>query len=57
MKNKDNENVFDSFKHFMKDSDLKNCKPTTLMLDHDSTLTNPQFKEILQRKLKIPDSK
>jgi len=37
MKNKDNDNVFDSFKQFIKDSDLKKYKPTTLMSDHDST--------------------
>jgi hypothetical protein len=48
MKNKDNDNVFDSFKQFIKDSDLKKYKPTTLMSDHDSTFTNSKFKEILK---------
>ena len=33
IKNKGNDNVFDSFKHFIKDSDLKKYKPTTLMSD------------------------
>ena len=50
MKNKDNDNVFDSFKQFIKDSDLKKYKPTTLMSDHDSTFTNSKFKEILKEK-------
>ena len=48
MKNKDNDNVFDAFKQFIKDSDLKKYKPTTLMSDHDSTFTNSKFKEILK---------
>ena len=48
MKNKDNDNVFDAFKQFIKDSDLKKYKPTTLMSDHDSTFTNSKFKKILK---------
>ena len=48
MKNKDNDNVFDAFKQFIKDSDLKKYKPTTLMSDHDSTFTNSKFQEILK---------
>jgi transposase InsO family protein len=48
MKNKYNDNVFDAFKQFIKDSDLKKYKPTTLMSDHDSTFTNSKFKEILK---------
>ncbi len=39
MKNKDNDNVFDAFKQFMNDSDLRKYRPTTLMSDHDLTFT------------------
>jgi hypothetical protein len=48
MKNKDNDNVFDAFKQFIKDSDLKKYKPTTLISDHDSTFTNSKFQKILE---------
>ncbi len=57
MKNKDNDNVFDSFKQFIKDSDLKKYKPTTLMSYHDSTFTSSKFKEILKRRRNIPNAK
>ncbi len=40
--------MFDSFKQFIKDSDLEKYKPTILMSYHNSTFTNSKFKEILQ---------
>jgi hypothetical protein len=49
MKNKDNINVFESFKQFTKDSNIEKYKPTILMSDNDSTFTNSQFKEILDK--------
>ena len=60
MKSKDNINVFEAFEQFMKDSNLKKYKPTTLMSDHDSTFTNSKFQEILKeneifQKLNIKD--
>ncbi len=36
MKNKDNINVFKSFKQFIKDSNIEKYKPTRIMSDHDS---------------------
>jgi transposase InsO family protein len=48
MKNKDNINVFESFKHFIKDSNIERYKPTRIMSDHDSTFASSQFKEILK---------
>jgi hypothetical protein len=49
MKNKDNINVFESFKQFTKDSNIEKYKPTILMSDNDSTFTNSQFKDILDK--------
>ncbi len=49
MKNKDNINVFESFKQFTKDSNIEKYKPTILMSDNDSTFTNSQFREILDK--------
>jgi hypothetical protein len=49
MKNKDNINVFESFKQFIKDSNIEKYKPTGIMSDHDSTFTSSQFKEILNK--------
>jgi hypothetical protein len=49
MKNKDNINVFESFKQFIKDSNIEKYKPTRIMSDHDSTFTSSQFKEILNK--------
>ena len=57
MKSKDNINVVEAFEQFMKDSNLKKYKPTTLMSDHDSTFTNSKFQEILKRKRNIPETK
>jgi ribosomal protein L21E len=48
MKNKDNVNVFDSFKKFITDSNLKKYTPTILMSDHDSTFMSSKFQEILK---------
>ena len=48
MKNKDNVNVFDCFKKFMMDSNLKKYSPTILMSDHDSTFMSPLFQQILR---------
>ncbi len=48
MKNKDNVNVFDYFKKFITDSNLKKYTPTILMSDHDSTFMSPQFQQILR---------
>ena len=48
MKNKDNNNVFESFNKFMIDSDLKKYTPTILMSDNDSTFINDKFQQILQ---------
>lgn len=48
MKNKDNNNVFESFKKFMIDSDLKKFTPTILMSDNDSTFINDKFQQILE---------
>jgi hypothetical protein len=48
IKNKDNINVFESFKQFIKDSNIENYKPTRIMSDHDSTFTSSQFKEIFK---------
>ena len=39
MKSEDNINVFEAFEQFMKGSNLKKYKPTTLMSNHDSTFT------------------
>jgi len=49
IKNKDNTNVFESFQQFIKDSNIEKYKPTILMSDNDSTFTNSQFKEILDK--------
>jgi hypothetical protein len=49
MRNKDNINVFESFKQFIKDSNIEKYKPATIMSDHDSTFTSSQFKEILNK--------
>lgn len=49
MKNKDNLNVLEAFKTFIKDSNIDKYKPTTIMSDHDSTFTTSQFKEILDK--------
>ncbi len=43
MKNKDNINVFDCFKKFIGESNLKKYTPTILMSDHDSTFMILQF--------------
>ena len=48
MKNKDNINVFDCFKKFITDSNLKKYTPTILMSDHDSTFMSPHFQQILR---------
>jgi ribosomal protein L21E len=48
MKNKDNVNVFDSFKKFITDSNLKKYSPTIMMSDHDSTFMSSKFQEILK---------
>jgi len=48
MKNKDNINVFDSFKKFITDSNLKKYTPTILMSDHDSTFMSSKFQDILK---------
>ena len=48
MKNKDNVNVFDCFKKFIRDSNLKKYTPTILMSDHDSTFMSSKFQEILK---------
>jgi hypothetical protein len=48
MKNKDNNNVFESFHKFMTDSNLKKYTPTILMSDNDSTFINEKFQQILQ---------
>ena len=48
MENKYNIYVFVAFEQFMKDSNLKKYKPTTLMSDHDSTFINSKFQEILK---------
>lgn len=48
MKNKDNNNVFESFNTFMIDSNLKKYTPTILMSDNDSTFMNDKFQQILQ---------
>lgn len=48
MKNKDNINVFESFRQFMNDSNLKKYTPTILMSDNDSTFINSQFQDILK---------
>ena len=48
MKNKDNNNVFESFNKFMTDSNLKKYTPTILMSDNDSTFINEKFQQILQ---------
>ena len=48
MKNKDNVNVFDNFKKFITDSNLKKYTPTILMSDHDSTFMSSKFQEILK---------
>lgn len=48
MKNKDNNNVFESFQKFMNDSDLKKYTPTILMSDNDSTFINDKFQQILE---------
>jgi Integrase core domain len=50
MMNKDNKNVFDCFKTFMNDSNLKKYErsvATILMSDNDSTFINSQFQQIL----------
>ena len=49
MKKKDNINVFESFKQFIKYSNIEKYKPTRIMSDHDSTFTSSQFKEILNK--------
>ena len=45
---KDNDNVFDAFKPFIKELKLKKYKLMTLMPDHDSTFTISKFEELLE---------
>ena len=47
-KKKDNDNVFDAFKPFIKELKLKKYKLMTLMPDHDSTFTISKFEELLE---------
>ena len=49
MKNKDNIYVFESFKPFIKDSNIETYKPTMILAGHDSTFTSNQLKEILKK--------
>jgi len=49
MKKKDNDNVQESFKKFLQQSDIQNNTPTILMSDNDSTFINKSFQEILEK--------
>lgn len=49
MKKKDNQNVQDSFKKFISDSNITEYTPSILMSDNDSTFINKSFHAILEK--------